>query len=487
MSPFESLPRDLLRIIVDSVLDDIPTPEDPVVGYNLPLDKTPWLLVRTTLRNLCLTSKTFCEYARKALYRHATVTDGHSMALFLDTLIKNPLLGPSARTFACLVGADATCTTDFPLRTTVAGFLDFSHYLPLKALADVVDSRYVIEEKRKPYRLFMDTLIALLWLMPNVDRTCLPLPVEGGFGQSRATAVFRSLGYGDRPAPPLQNLTYVQIWPHGLPPEDYLDLALYGPVFGALPKLERLELTGDDGDFEAFSDARSESQYAGPIRHLVLQQSSCTPCDVTDICNRLGQLCTLSVTTNAENATYSLYPELDLCYMNCGSGGPRSPSNCLNDGLPLIKDTLTSLHLQLDYNTNVGPLFGPAGKLTSLPTLSRLRMLSIGVLQLYTLSEIMTNDPHRSKLVDLLPASISEFRLHIDAKQQRVNNKTWCCVLLQILEKFAENVRVRLPHLATVILVFYDPSYRAYDSEFATLAADFAQQGVLLSYRESDL
>ncbi|UNI15688.1 hypothetical protein JDV02_002199 [Purpureocillium takamizusanense] len=479
VSPLESLPGELLDMIMDWFMD-----QAFVLGNGQrSRAKARCFASRAVLRNLCLASKLLCKHARPGLYRHVVLLGGRDMALLLGTLLNNPRLGLSVRGFVCLADASDVCTSDFSLRTNNAGGLDFRQYQPLAALADVIDAewqqRIHLDGETAPYLLLMDTLIALLWLVPNAERVCFPLPAERRlFHQSRAGPVLLSLFYSDRQVPLLQHVTHAQIWPHGRAPHDYLDLGQCGPVLGALPRLETLELADDDGDFGDFPAAGSHFHYSGPIRHLILHQSSCTPCDVFDICLRLPDLQTLSVTTDADAATFSLYPVWDA---NHGPGGLRSPSNCLNNGLPLLKDTLTSLHLQLDYNSPVAPLIGPAGKLTCLPAMSILSVLSIGVLQLYTWEEMMTPDSPRNKLASVLPASLTIFRLHIDRALRLSQQKAWYGTLVRTLNDLASDVKSVLPHIGTIVVVLSGPYLEMYCSEFASLTRVFAATGVRFS------
>ncbi|KAJ6443371.1 glyoxalase-like domain-containing protein [Purpureocillium lavendulum] len=481
-SPLESLPAEMLDMIVGNLFRDMIVPRSD----SRQLAKTRWLRSRTALRSLCLTSRSLSKHGQSILYRHVAVADGHEMALFLGAILSNPSLGLSVRGFECSADADAACTSNFPLRTTEAGILDFRHYRPLESLADLLDSDYQLPDVKPvhmPYLLFMDCLIALLWVMPNLERVCIPLPAQRVvFHHSRARAAFRSLLYSDRLVPLLQNVTYVQLRPHGAADQDFLDLSQYGPVLASMPSLEKVELIGDDGNFEEFMIKGSGVNYSENISHLILSQSGCTPCDIADACNRLTNLQTLSVTTDADLATYGVFPLLEIHHAAPGS---HFHDNCLNNGLPRLKNTLTNLHLQFNYHVPVTPLIGPGGKVTCLPSLTSLRVLSIGILQLYTSSEIISRDAPRSKLAHLLPGSLTELRLHIDAGLQSRRDKSWYSVFLEILGDFARDVRPGLPHLSVVVALLSNPYHEMYHAELATLATAFVQQGVLLTHQPS--
>lgn len=182
----QRLPNELLGIIVEGLCEP-PVCEEEFSTDFLDVEWHKWRRSRRqreALRSLCLTSRALVRLSRPALYRDIIICNPNNLALLLRTVLESSGISHLIRRFAYIAAPQVPFTGEFPLHTTHSGMLDVWHreYDRLDGLAGVLDAdrddshvnftqTHPILEQEKPYHLFLDLLVTLLWLMPNAQRS----------------------------------------------------------------------------------------------------------------------------------------------------------------------------------------------------------------------------------------------------------------------------------------------------------------------------
>jgi hypothetical protein len=492
-----AMPLEILALILECLVPQPPEiGETRPVAYNQLMVDEPWFdftRCRRGLHSVCRVSRHLSQLARPLLYRVIAMCDETTMLLLFRTLCENPQYGLSTRYLSCHM----TLTHEDVIRETrraVTKYLDtFKLPTGMDTISTTVRQFMVMMRASLPHMLLNEGdldhipqafLCFVLIYLPKLETHLLQVPICDDQEEYDILCVqvgnLKDIFINEPDVAPFQNIhtLLLQGDPELLGHFEHEDCDCdvpevwgsqprrYKSLFTNFPKLTTLEISSDDGiwshDFDQplsyLEGGNPLPPFLANIRHIYLHNSGACPRDLHHLLCNAPQLETLYMAPRPDGLDRAI--ELDP---TTDDADPEA----LDIALASHAKHLRNLDVSWEDLTDLEPLVGPEGRLTTLSQMTSLHKLCIQMATLYGSPAAVAQTP----LVDLLPPNLVELALedwwwpnaelldflpewsvaekvgHYQAQHQyRVS-------ALETLNQFARDVRTRLRGLRKVVLL----------------------------------
>lgn len=492
--------------IIDLILECL-VPQPPEIGetrpvaYNQLMVDEPWFdftRCRRGLHSVCLVSRRFYELARPLLYRVISLWDETAMFLLFRTLYEKPHYGLATRYLSCHM----TLTHEDVIRETRRVISKYLGTIKMKTPTresgitnTTVHQFLMILRAGLPHMALNEGdldhipqafLCFILMFLPKLETHLLQVPICDDQEEYDVFCAqldtLKKIFTGETAQAPFQHIHTLllqgdpellghfehedcdceipEVW--GTQPRRYKSL------YTNFPKLTTLEVSGDDGIWSAdfdLDDPRAFLEGGTPpppflanIRHIYLHSSAACPRDLHQLLLNAPQLETLYMAPRQDGLDRAI--ELDPTATD-------ADPEALDIALTSHAKNLRNLDVSWEDLTDLEPLVGPEGRLTSLAHMTTLQKLCIQMATLYGSPATVPSTP----LVDLLPPNLVELALEdwwwpnaelldllpewgvADKVAHYQAQHAYRVSALRTLNQFARDVRTRLVGLKKVVLL----------------------------------